>query len=187
MRCRASLCCTRHRHCMPIPTISPMPMTCGADRRRRISTSLGSIWGQAYPEAKAYLRTASSRKLLVHHGLAVGPGFLQRALPNLRSLLTSRDTASRARYRYRQQHSTYRRATSRRKRLAAAFKNATPKDHIGGSALLVYEGDFDTSLDAATGERNLAMHAASAGQLSAALEHGKRAVELAPASALAHA
>ncbi len=70
--------------------------------------------------------------------------------------------------------------------LAAAFKNATPKDHIGGSALLVYEGDFDTSLDAATGERNLAMHASSDGQLSAALEHAKRAVELAPASALAH-
>lgn len=71
--------------------------------------------------------------------------------------------------------------------LAAAFKNATPKDQIGGSALLVYEGDFDTSLNAATGERNLATQAASAGQLSAALEHGERAVELAPASAIAHA
>ena len=70
--------------------------------------------------------------------------------------------------------------------LAAAFKNATPKDHIGGSALLVYEGDFDTSLDAATGERNLATQAALAGQLSAALDHAKRAVELAPASAMAH-
>ncbi len=53
--------------------------------------------------------------------------------------------------------------------------------------MLVYEGDFDTSLDAATGERNLAVHAASVGQLSAALEHGKKAVELAPASPLAHA
>ena len=70
--------------------------------------------------------------------------------------------------------------------LAAAFKNATPKDHIGGSALLVYEGDFDTSLDAATGERNLATYAFSAGQVSAALEHAKRAVELAPASQPAH-
>jgi hypothetical protein len=70
--------------------------------------------------------------------------------------------------------------------LAAAFKNATPKDHIGGSALLVYEGEFDTSLDAATGERNLALQASSFGQLSTALEHGNRAVELAPASALAH-
>ncbi len=71
--------------------------------------------------------------------------------------------------------------------LAAAFKNATPKDRIGGSALLVYEGDFDTSLNAAVAERNLATYAASSGQPSAALEHGKKAVDLAPASALAHA
>ena len=71
--------------------------------------------------------------------------------------------------------------------LAAAFKNATPKDHIGGSALLVYEGDFDTSLDAATGERNLATYAFSMGQISVALEHSKKAVDLAPASVLAHA
>jgi len=71
--------------------------------------------------------------------------------------------------------------------LAAAFKNSTPKDQIGGSALLVYEGDFDTSLNAAVGERNLATYALSVGQLSAALVHGQKAVELAPESALAHA
>lgn len=71
--------------------------------------------------------------------------------------------------------------------LAAAFKNATPKDRIGGSALLVYEGDFDTSLNAAVAERNLTTYALSSGQLSAALEHGRKAVDLAPASALAHA
>ncbi|MGA2457753.1 MAG: hypothetical protein ABSF85_09305 [Terriglobales bacterium] len=53
---------------------------------------------------------------------------------------------------------------------------------IGGSALLVYEGDFDTSLDAATGERNLATHATAAGQPAAALEHGRKAVELAHAN-----
>ena len=53
--------------------------------------------------------------------------------------------------------------------------------------MLVYQGDFDTRLDAATGERNLATYAFSVGQLSAALEHGKKAVDLAPESALAHA
>jgi hypothetical protein len=53
--------------------------------------------------------------------------------------------------------------------------------------LLVYEGDFDTRFDAATGERNLATYAFSLGQLSAALEHGEKAVDLAPESALAHA
>ncbi len=71
--------------------------------------------------------------------------------------------------------------------LAAPFKDAIPKDYIGGSALLVYQGDFDTSRDAAIGERNLATLASSAGQVSAALEHGNRAVSLAPASVLAHA
>jgi hypothetical protein len=71
--------------------------------------------------------------------------------------------------------------------LVEPFKNAAPKDRIGGSALLVYEGDFDTSLDAAVGERNLATCALSEGQPVAALEHGRRAVDLAPGSALAHA
>lgn len=71
--------------------------------------------------------------------------------------------------------------------MVAGFKNAVPKDHIGGSALLVYEGDFDTSLDAAAGESNLATRALSTGQLSAALEHGRKAVALAPASPLVHA
>ena len=71
--------------------------------------------------------------------------------------------------------------------MAAAFKNATPKDQIGGSALLVYEGDFDTSLDAATGERNLATHAHHPTDSSTPpWSTVKRAVELAPASALAH-
>jgi hypothetical protein len=70
---------------------------------------------------------------------------------------------------------------------AAAFRNATPKDHIGGSALLVYEGDFDTGLNAAVAERNLARNAAVAGQSSAALEHAQRAVDFGPSSPLAHA
>lgn len=71
--------------------------------------------------------------------------------------------------------------------IAAAFKNATPAGHIGGSALVVYEGDFDTSLDAAAGESSLAMHAFNAGQFSDALEHGERAIKLAPGSPLTHA
>ncbi len=70
--------------------------------------------------------------------------------------------------------------------LAAPFKNLTPKDKIGGSALLVYEGDFDTRLAAAKSERDLMVRAASAGQSALALLHGQRAVELAPGSALAH-
>ena len=71
--------------------------------------------------------------------------------------------------------------------MAAAFKNATPRDHIAGSALLVYEGDFDTSLDAAAGESGLAMRAFSSGDSFAALQHGYKAVRLAPSSPLVHA
>jgi dolichyl-phosphate-mannose-protein mannosyltransferase len=71
--------------------------------------------------------------------------------------------------------------------MVAGFKNSMPKDHIAGSALLVYQGDFDTSLDSAAGESNLASAAFSGGQLAAALEHAKKAVTLAPASPLVHA
>jgi len=70
---------------------------------------------------------------------------------------------------------------------AAAFKDSTPKDKIGGSSLLVYEGDFDTSLDTAAGETYLAAYNASIAQPSIALEHAKKAVAVAPTSAIAHA
>ena len=68
--------------------------------------------------------------------------------------------------------------------LAVPFKDLVPKNKIGGSALLVYEGDFDTSFATAYGE--LALMALSTGQPSIALLHGKRAVELAPNSAYVH-
>lgn len=70
---------------------------------------------------------------------------------------------------------------------AAAFKDSTAKDKIGGSALLVYEGDFDTSLDTAAGETYSAAYNTSIGQPSIALEHAKKAVAVAPTSAIAHA
>jgi len=67
--------------------------------------------------------------------------------------------------------------------LAKPFKKVAPRDKIGGSALLVYEGDFDTSFAAAVGEMNLATNALRTGQPQAALLHANRAVELAPDSA----
>jgi 4-amino-4-deoxy-L-arabinose transferase-like glycosyltransferase len=70
--------------------------------------------------------------------------------------------------------------------LAAPFKSVVPKNKIGGSALLVYEGSFDTRLAAAMGERNLAINAYSDGELSVALVHARRSVELAPESVVAH-
>jgi 4-amino-4-deoxy-L-arabinose transferase-like glycosyltransferase len=71
--------------------------------------------------------------------------------------------------------------------LSAAFQNATPVDHIGGSALLVYKGDFDTSLDSAVGERNLATYSFGVGQFAEALQHGRKAAALGPVSAITHA
>jgi len=70
--------------------------------------------------------------------------------------------------------------------LASPFRNAVPKAKIAGSALLVFNGDFDTRLAAAKTERDLMVRAASTGQLADALLHGKRAVELAPASPQSH-
>ena len=70
--------------------------------------------------------------------------------------------------------------------LAAPFKNITPRHKIGGSALLVYEGDFDAGRAAAISETNLMESAFSAGQTSVALLHANRAVELAPDSANTH-
>jgi 4-amino-4-deoxy-L-arabinose transferase-like glycosyltransferase len=70
--------------------------------------------------------------------------------------------------------------------IAAPFRNATPTGHIGGSALLVYEGEFDTTVDAAAGESGVANREFSAGHASIAIEHAQRAVELAPASPLTH-
>jgi hypothetical protein len=70
--------------------------------------------------------------------------------------------------------------------LASAFKGLAPKDTIGGSALLVFEGEFDTRLLAAKSERDSMARAASAGQPNEALQHAMRAIELAPNSPLSH-
>ncbi|MFZ1915946.1 MAG: phospholipid carrier-dependent glycosyltransferase [Terriglobales bacterium] len=67
--------------------------------------------------------------------------------------------------------------------LAAPFKQVAPKYKIGGSALLVYEGDFDTTFGTAAHELVLMMASASIGQRAGALQHGNRAAELAPDSA----
>lgn len=70
--------------------------------------------------------------------------------------------------------------------LGAPFKGIEPIGKIGGSALLVYEGDFDTHLAAAMSERLQATLAFSQGQTAAALVHEKRSAELAPESPHAH-
>jgi dolichyl-phosphate-mannose-protein mannosyltransferase len=142
--------------------------------------------GQAYPEAKAYLEKHPAENCWFITGWQWDPGFYDVPCRPF-GLYLSREIPARVHGTIIVSSTLLTDVRLAEQEIAAAFKNATPKNHIGGSALLVYEGDFDTSLDAATAERNLAVHASSVGQLSAALEHGKRAVELAPASALAHA
>jgi len=70
--------------------------------------------------------------------------------------------------------------------LAAPFRNVPPNAKIGGSALLVYEGDFDTSFAASLSESQMMHRDFSAGQISSALEHGRRSVEFAPNSVVPH-
>ena len=70
--------------------------------------------------------------------------------------------------------------------LAAPFRNVPPTAKIGGSSLLVYEGTFDTSFAASLSESQMMHRDFSAGHTSAALEHGRRSVELAPNSVVPH-
>jgi hypothetical protein len=70
--------------------------------------------------------------------------------------------------------------------LAGPFKDAQPTSKLGGSALLVYEGDFDTSFAASLSESQMMHRDFSAGQISSALEHGRRSVEFAPNSVVPH-
>ena len=70
--------------------------------------------------------------------------------------------------------------------LAAPFAATPPTSKLGGSALLVYEGDFDTSFAASLSESQMMHRDFSAGQISSALEHGRRSVEFAPNSVVPH-
>ncbi len=68
----------------------------------------------------------------------------------------------------------------------ATFAHATPTTQLAGSALLVYEGDFDTHLTAGETERFASIHAMSASNFPEALRHARRAVELVPDNKNAH-
>jgi len=146
----------------------------------------GVDWGQAYPQAKAYLERHPAENCWLITGWQWDPAFYGLPCQTF-GLYLPHEIPSRVHGTVIVSSTLITDVRPAEGELAAAFKNVTPKDHIGGSALLVYDGDFDTRLDAATGERNLATYAFSVGQLSAALEHGKKAVDLAPESALAHA
>ncbi|MGZ4813330.1 MAG: ArnT family glycosyltransferase [Terriglobales bacterium] len=70
-------------------------------------------------------------------------------------------------------------------RLATTFRGREPKAKLGGSALLVYEGDFDLSVTAAYAYINLA-NQESGRNLDLAQAHAETAAQLSPDSPSAH-
>lgn len=143
-------------------------------------------WGQAYPQAKDYLERHPAKNCWLITGWQWDPALYDLPCQTF-GLYVTHEIPARVDGTVIVSSTLLTDVRLAEGEIAAAFRNVTPKDHIGGSALLVYQGDFDTRLDAATGERNLATYAFSLGEFSAALEHGKKACDLAPASALAHA
>ncbi len=141
--------------------------------------------GQAYPEAKAYLERHPTENCWFITGWQWDPKFYGIPCQTF-SLYLPTQIPPRVQGTVIVSSTLLTDVRLPEEELAAPFKNLTPKDKIGGSALLVYEGDFDTRLAAAKSERDLMVRAASAGQPASALLHGKRAVELAPGSALSH-
>ena len=66
----------------------------------------------------------------------------------------------------------------------APFLNRAPTAKLGGSAMLVYEGDFNTVEAAASSEYARALSLANAGRFDQALAHARRAAGFAPDRAL---
>ena len=58
------------------------------------------------------------------------------------------------------------------------FKGVTPKDHIAGSAMLVFEGEFDTHVTASFAELNEAVRFANKRDFADGLLHADRSVAL---------
>jgi dolichyl-phosphate-mannose-protein mannosyltransferase len=141
--------------------------------------------GQAYPEARAYLDRHPTSSCWLVAGWQWDPALYD--LPCQTSgLYSSHEIPAHVHGVAIVSSTLFSSVGSGEQQLVAAFRNAQPKDRIAGSALLVYEGDFNTSLNAATAERNLAALAFTAGQYSLALQHSERELELAPDSAAAH-
>jgi hypothetical protein len=141
--------------------------------------------GQAYPEAKAYLERHPAENCWFITGWQWDPKFYGIPCQTF-GLFLPNQIPPRVQGTVIVSSTLLTDVRLPEEELAAPFKNIAPNDKIGGSALLVYEGDFDTRLAAAKSERDLMVRASSAGQPAEALLHGKLAVELAPNSALAH-
>jgi hypothetical protein len=68
----------------------------------------------------------------------------------------------------------------------ASFYESEPKARLGGSAMLVYEGEFDTRVAAARALDNQVKRLLYAGQYPAAMLPAEEAIQVAPSTATAH-
>lgn len=66
------------------------------------------------------------------------------------------------------------------------FERLTPKDRIGGSTMLVYEGEFDTRKLAALTELTAARRLSADADFVGALKHARRAVQIDPENGVTH-
>ena len=101
-------------------------------------------WGQAYPQAKDYLDRHPAENCWLITGWQWDPAFYNLPCQTF-GLYVPHEIPPHVHGTVIVSSTLLTDVRLAEWELAAAFKNATPKDHIGGSALLVYKGDLDTS------------------------------------------
>ncbi|MGB8007457.1 MAG: phospholipid carrier-dependent glycosyltransferase [Terriglobales bacterium] len=70
--------------------------------------------------------------------------------------------------------------------IAEEFQNIAPQYYIGGSAMLVFKGEFDTRAGATVSAEHLALQAIEQGRLSDALQLSEYAIRTSPNNPYAH-
>lgn len=141
--------------------------------------------GQAYPQAKIYLETHSGQDCWFFTAWQWDPKLYGVPCQTIGNYLES-ELPPRIRGTVVVSATLLKGAGLAEQALAAPFQNVTPLKKLGGSALLVYEGEFDTRKGASMSEINLARQALRGGQTASAMMHAERAVQFAPGSSYAH-
>ncbi len=70
--------------------------------------------------------------------------------------------------------------------IAEGFKDIPPQNYIGGSAMLVFKGNFDTRAGASVSSEHMAMSAIEQGRLNDALQLSEYAIQMSPDNPYAH-
>jgi Dolichyl-phosphate-mannose-protein mannosyltransferase len=133
--------------------------------------------GQGYPQARDYVQRHPANPCWLLTGWQWSPGFygvpcqfVGRIPPRMRGTVIVSSTLLAS-------------ASAEQVEAVAPFTRVRPKDSIGGSTLLVFEGDFDTSAAAGMSAWRAALMSQTP---EAALQNADDAVALAPKSQHAH-